>query len=196
MTVTGAGPVILRVGRPPWLYGSNDVGVLYFRGLMNDEPRGQVAWPKDAWRLRLRLSAPALDPPVVQYGIFSEDPRKGFSSDLKRVEQVFQQQLAEVADPSKRQALRGIQLAGAWSHLFRTLRGDQVYLLVSPCADLALMSNGPTGAKWLGTKPVQIGGRPWCRSVPFEAAPGQEIEIALTEDNLLDLEALEPAAQP
>ncbi len=163
---------------------------------MDGQTKEQGAWPRDAWRLRLRLSVSSLDQPAIQYGVFSEDPRKGFSSDLKRVEHVYLQKPAETEDPGKRQALRRIRLAGVWSHLFRTLRGDQVYLLVSPCSDASLMSNAPAGAKWLVTKPVQIGGRPCCWSVPFEAAPGQEIGITLAEDNLLDLEALDSGGQP
>ena len=163
---------------------------------MDGQTKEQVAWPTDAWRLRLRLSVPSLDPPAVQYGVFSQDPRKRFPADLRGVEPVYQRKLAETADPGKRQALRRIQLAAVWSHLFRELRGDQVHLLVPPCSDTALMSNAPAGAKWLVTKPVQIGGRSCCWSVPFEASPGQEIEITLAEDNLLDLEALDSGAQP
>lgn len=163
---------------------------------MNAQENEQRAWPRDVWRLRLRLSMPSLEPPAVQYGVFSEDPRKTFSSDLKRVEPVYQQKLTETEDPGQRSALRRIQLGAVWSHLFRALRGDQVYLLVSPCSDTALVSNDPAGPKWLVTKPVQIGGRPCCWSVPFGAAPGQEIEITLAEDSLLDLEALDVGAQP
>lgn len=163
---------------------------------MDGQSKEQVAWPRDAWRLRLRLSVPALDLPVVQYGVFSEDPRARFSSDLKRVEQVYQQKLAEIGNPEKRQVLRRIQLAGVWSHLFRALRGDEVHLLVPPCSDTALMSNAAAGAKWLVTKPVQINGRPFCWSVPFEPVPGEEVEVTLAENNLLALDALDKDPQP
>ena len=163
---------------------------------MESESKEHAAWPSDAWRLRLRLSVPSLDPPAVQYGVFSEDPHRRFSSDLRRVEQVYQQKLAEADDPEKRQALRRIQLAGVWNHLFRALTADQVYLLVPTCTDTALMSNAPAGAKWLVTKPVQINARPFCWSVPFEAIPGEEVEITLAENNLLDLDALDKRAQP
>jgi hypothetical protein len=163
---------------------------------MDDQTKEQGGWPRHAWRLRLRLSVPSLDEPALQYSVFSEDPRKGFSSDLKRVAQVCQQKLAETEDPGKRQAIRRIQRASVWSHLFRALRGDEVYLLVPPCSGIALMSSAPAGAKWLVTKPVQIGGRPCCWSVPFQAVPGEEVEITLAEDNLLDLEALDSDGQP
>jgi hypothetical protein len=163
---------------------------------MDVQTKEQVPWPRDAWRLCLRLSVPSLEPPTIQYGVFSEDPRTGFSSDLKRVEQVFQQKLAEIEDPGKRQALRRLQLAGVWGHLFRALRGDEVYLLISPGSGTTLMSNAPAGAKWLVTKPVEICGRFCGWSVPFEAAAGQEIEISLAQDNILDLEALDSGAQP
>jgi len=42
-------------------------------------------------QLRLRLNVPSLEPPVVEYGVFSEDSRGRYSSDLERVKQVFQQ---------------------------------------------------------------------------------------------------------
>lgn len=163
---------------------------------MDGAIKEQVTWPRNAWRLRLRLSAPSLDPPVVQYGVFTEDPRGQFSSVLRRVEPAYQKKLAEIEDPGKRQVLRRIQLAAVWSHLFRALRGDQVYLLVPPCSDTALMSSAPAGAKWLVTKPVQMGARPCCWSVPFQAVPGEEVEISLTESNVIDLEALDKGSQP
>ena len=112
------------------------------------------------------------------------------------MEQVFQQKLAETNDPEKRRTLRRMQLAGVWGHWFRTPRGDEVYLVVPASSDIALISNAPAGAKWLVTKPVQINGRPFCWSVAFEAVPGEEVEIALAEGNLLDLDALDRRAQP
>jgi len=161
---------------------------------MDNQSKQEVAWPRDTWRLRVRLTV-SLDPPVVQYGVFTEDPRGQFSSDLRRVERVFQQKLTEMGDREKRQALRRNQLAAVWSHLFRSLKGDEVYLLVRPPSDTAFMSNVPAGAKWLVTKPVQIEGRPFCWSVPFEAVPGEEVEISLAENNVLDLEALDKGSQ-
>jgi hypothetical protein len=152
----------------------------------------QVVWPKDSWRLRVRFSVSSLRlRHAIQYGIFCEDPLERFPPDLSRVANVYQAKLSEVNDPEKKKALRRIQLAAAWNNLFRALRGDQVYLLIPDCSDIALMSNAPAGKKWLVTKPVQVNGRSVCWSVPFEAVTGEEVEINLTEANLLDLASLD-----
>ena len=159
---------------------------------MNAQPQEQVIWPKDSWRLRVRFSVSSLGLcHAVQYGIFSEDPLERFPSDLRRVENVYHANLNEVSDPEKQRVLRKIQLAAVWNNLFRALRGDQVYLLIPGCSDIALMSNAPAGKKWLVTKQVQLNDRLLCWSVPFEAVAGEEVEISLTEGNVLDLASLD-----
>jgi hypothetical protein len=158
---------------------------------MDEQTTGQVVWPQDAWRLRLLLDAPSLNPPVVQYAIFSENPVARFAADLERVKKTCLEQLSKTQDPDRRQTVRRIQLAGVWNRLFRAVRGDEVYLAAAGCSDLALMTNAPSGDKWLVTKAVQIDGRPFCWSVAFEAIQGREVTVKLTKDNALDLATLD-----
>jgi hypothetical protein len=158
---------------------------------MDEQTTARVVWPQDAWRLRLLLDAPSLNPPVVQYAIFSENPVSRFAADLERVEKACREQLRETHDPDLRKTVRRSQLASVWNRLFRAVRGDEVYLVAAGCSDLALMSNAPPGNKWLVTKAVQIGGRPFCWNVAFEAIQGREATVNLREDNSLDLATLD-----
>jgi hypothetical protein len=158
---------------------------------MDEQTTGQVVWPQDAWRLRLLFDAPSLNPPVVQYAIFPENPVTRFAADLERVEKVCREQLSKMQDPERRQTVRRIQLAGVWNRLFRAVRGDEVYLVAAGCSDLVLMTNAPPGDKWFVTKAVEIGERPFCWSVPFSAIQGGEATVKLTEDNALNLATLD-----
>src|SRR6516165_3044184 len=101
---------------------------------MDKQTTGQVVWPQDAWRLRLLLDAPSLNPPVVQYSIFSEDPVARFAADLERVKKTCLEQLSKTQDPDRRQTVRRVQLAGVWNRLFRAVRGDEVYLADAGCS--------------------------------------------------------------
>lgn len=158
---------------------------------MDDEPRGQVAWPRDAWRLRILLDAPSLKPPSVEYAVFPGDPIIQFAADLHRVDHIYQARLNEVDDLERRQTMRKIQLAAVWNRLFHAIRGDEVYLFVPGCSDIALMSNASAGRRWVVTKPVQISDRTVAWSVPFEAVAGEEAEVHLAESNALDLVVLD-----
>jgi len=158
---------------------------------MDDEPRGQVAWPRDAWRLRILLDAPSLKPPAVEYAVFPGDPIIQFAADLRRLDHIYQAKLNEVDDLERRQTMRRIQLAAVWNRLFHAIRGDEVYLLVPGCSDIALMSNASAGRRWVVTKPVQISDRTVTWSVPFEAVAGEEAEVHLAESNALDLVVLD-----
>jgi len=162
---------------------------------MGGQMTGQVAWPHNAWRLRLLLDVPSLNPPAVQYAIFSEDPVPRFAADLERAETACRAQLRDIHDADRRQTVRRVQLAGVWNRLFRVIGGDQVYLAIPGCSDPALMSSAPQGNKWLVTKPVQAGGRVFCWSVPFAAVPAQEVAVNLSEHNALDLTALDHSAE-
>jgi len=57
----------------------------------DESERGDGSWPPGAWLLRMRVEVPcALDPPVVQYAVFSEDPAHQFAAGLKRLQGVYQ----------------------------------------------------------------------------------------------------------
>lgn len=162
---------------------------------MADQTSGEVTWPENAWRLRIRLDAFSLDPPAVLYGVFSENPTIQFAADFARLENFLKAELSEIRDVEQRPIVRAVQLAGIWNRGFRVLRGDEVSLLIPGCSDIALMSSAPAGKKWLVTMAVQIGGNRFCWSVPFEAVAGEEVEVTLTETNALALASLDKGHQ-
>jgi hypothetical protein len=128
----------------------------------------------------------ALDPPVVQYAVFSEDPLNQFAAGLRRMQGVYQAQLEKIDDTERRQSAKTIQLCAIWNLIFRSVSGDYVHLLASGSGQ-SLMSSEPAGQKWLVTKAIPVGGRAFAWSAAFQAAPGKETEIELTERTALDL---------
>lgn len=64
---------------------------------MPDQSERVGSWPPGAWLLRMRVKVPpALDPPVVQYAVFSEDPANQFAAGLKRMQGDYQAQLEKI----------------------------------------------------------------------------------------------------
>jgi hypothetical protein len=154
---------------------------------MDDEAQGQATWPANTWRLRLCLDISSSRLPAIQYAIFCEEPIAKFKAVLSRMEKPWAEQLNQIDDAQKRHTVKELQRASAWKHLFRSVPGDEVYLLIPGSSDIALMSNALAAKKWVVSMPVQIEGRRLCWSVPFEAVAGSETAINLTEDTALDL---------
>ena len=161
---------------------------------MNDQPIRQPEWPRDAWKLSLELDVPTSSLPAIEYAIFSQDPIPRFKAILGRMEQKWRAQLNATEDEERRQTMRQLQRAVAWTHLFRSVSGDEVYLLTPGRAHTALMSNSSPGKKWVVSKPVAMGDKRLCWSLPFEAVVGEKAEIRLSEDTALDLLAIENAS--
>jgi hypothetical protein len=158
---------------------------------MPDQSERVGPWPPGAWLLRMRVEVPcALDPPVVQYAVFSEDPAHQFAAGLKRMQGVYQAQLEKIEDTERRQIAKTMQLCAIWNLFFRSVSGDCVRLLTSGSGQ-SLMSNEPDGQKWLVTKAVRVGGRAFAWSAAFQAVPGKETEIELTERTAVDLARLD-----
>jgi hypothetical protein len=159
---------------------------------MDGELIKSVDWPKDAWRLRLELDVPRSSLPAIQYAIFAEDPIPQFRAILARMEKPWLAQLNEINDEKKRQTRKVLQRVWAWNHLFSTVPGDEVGLLVASDRDeVTLMSNSSSGMKWVVSKPVLLEDRMLCWSIPFEAVPGSKAEITLNEETSLDLQTIE-----
>jgi hypothetical protein len=131
-----------------------------------------------------------LDPPVVQYAVFSEDPANQFAAGLKRMHGVYQAQLEKIDDTQRRQIAKTMQLCAIWNLFFRSVSGDCVRLLTSGSGQ-SLMSNEPGGQKWLVTKAVPVGGRAFAWSAAFQVVAGKETEIELTERTAVDLARLD-----
>lgn len=158
---------------------------------MPDQSERVGPWPPGAWLLRMRVEVPcALDPPVVQYAVFSEDPAQQFAAGLKRMQGVYQAQLEKIDDTERRQIAKTMQLCAIWNLFFRSVSGDCVRLLTSGSGQ-SLMSNEPGGQKWLVSKAVPVGGRAFAWSAAFQAVPGKETEIELTERTVVDLARLD-----
>jgi hypothetical protein len=162
---------------------------------MSDESSAQTEWPKDTWRLRLCLDIASSRLPAVQYGIFSQEPIAKFKEVLKRMEKPWLDKLKEITDEEMRRTVKEMQRAWAWNHLFRSVSGDEVYLLIPSSNDIALMSNALVGTKWIVSKPVVIDDRRRCWSIRFAAVPGDEVVVSLSEDNALYLSDIERASQ-
>ncbi len=160
---------------------------------MTDNPIRQAEWPSHAWRLRLELATPSWSLPAIQYAIFSQDPVPEFKAVFSRMEKSWVPQLNEITDVERRKTVEQLQLAWAWNHLFRRIPGDEVGLLTS---EDVLMCGSAAGKKWFVSKPVQIGHRRLCWSVPFEAVAGQEAAVKLTENTALDLAIIEGTQKP
>jgi len=125
--------------------------------------------PGGMWRLGVKLEVPDLDIPAVQCAVFAEDPQNQLREKLRKT---------AWADRSV-----------LWDLLFRSVTGDEVYLLgANPNVSMGLASNAPGGKKWLVTKIARKGETNYCWSIPFTTAPGQDVTIQLTTQNALRLE--------
>jgi hypothetical protein len=131
--------------------------------------------------------------PAVQYAIFPQDPIPLFKAVLNRMEKPWLEQLNKIDVEERRQTVKQLQQVGAWNHLFKDVRGDEVYLLLPAISEIALMSTAMAGKKWVVSKAVQIGDRRLAWNLPFEAVAGQEVAVKLSKDNALDLAAIENA---
>jgi len=111
------------------------------------------------------------------------------------MEKPWLDKLKEITDEEMRRTVKEMQRAWAWNHLFRSVSGDEVYLLIPSSNDIALMSNALVGTKWIVSKPVVIDDRRRCWSIRFAAVPGDEVVVSLSEDNALYLSDIERASQ-
>jgi len=147
---------------------------------------------RETWQMSIGLDMPRLEPPVVQYAVLDEDPVPSFMTQVQRMRDFHRQQLAKADDEARKVQLRAIQMAVDWDQGFRTVTGDQLYLLTQrPGAPYStvLSSNASAGRKWIVTKTVQIEGKPVCWCVPVQVKRGESIDVMLNRLNVFDLQA-------
>ncbi len=156
------------------------------------------AWKEITWQICPRLEMPELDPEAVQCAVFESNPVEAFREALLRNSERFRVETAAEKDPRHRQMTRKAQMTSAWDLLFRTITGDQVYLLVSSRTEKSpsiarmfiISSNAAAGRKWLATKIAYRDGMPTCWCVAVDTAIGKSVDIVLGNDNVLDLQKL------
>jgi hypothetical protein len=122
----------------------------------------------------MNLDTPNLLPPAVQWTFVDKDPWPGFSARVQETGLIGQ-----------------TELSVAWDLGFKEVTGDRVHLLTSaPGVQHIAASAGPGGKKWIITKTTRINGKLVFWSIPIEVEMGKEIQINLTEKNMIDLESI------
>jgi len=153
------------------------------------EEQDAKQWKAQNWFVDIKLNAPNLAPPAVQWAIVEHDPVPEFKGRLTKMRDFNRKQLNEAADPNREAFVRASQMSVHWDLGFRTVTGDELYLLVSaPGHSQALSSDKAAGKKWLFTKVVLIGGTPVCWCIPIHVELGKVSRVVLTETNTFDLE--------
>ena len=139
--------------------------------------------PAGTWCLRLTLEPQAQDAAAIQWAIFSQDPLAQFIGNLQRLTEHLG---AEVTDPKRREGWP----AACWNGVFRSVRGDRVYILTPAPEQAAVTTNEVGGRKWAATKTVRSGPHlcSWC--VPFDVAVGQIVDLSFNSENRMKLENL------
>ena len=155
---------------------------------MERSDREMKEWKQSTWRISLNLDMPDLIPPAVQWAVFDEDPLPRFKAELQRWGNLHRRRISEITDINKREMARSAQIGVSWDLLFKSVTGDQVYLLTSaPGTAHMISSNEPKVQIWIATKVVQVNRKPFCWSLPVETKIGTEIAVTLTKENALNV---------
>ena len=111
--------------------------------------RVQVSVDPSRWLLLLELDAPDLDPPVVQYAIFDEDPLPGFKARVARQREFHERQLAQhKGDAMRVQSIRSAGMTVNWDFAFEDVTGKDVHLLIAaPDRSHSITPNAADGKK-------------------------------------------------
>ena len=155
-------------------------------------------WNDNTWQIQPELTMPELDPEVVQYALFESDPIEEYRSSLVRNRDKLRKILGQERDSKQQRRIRVAQIFAAWDRLFKSITGDEVYLLFSSkgakngeLMRLTLISSSaPGGRRWLATKTSSGNGAPRCWCIPIETVVGQRMKIELRKENLLDVAKL------
>jgi len=112
----------------------------------------------------------------------------GFKDRIKKSYAFNLKQLDAQKDEDVKVIAHQAQITVNWDLGFQDVKGNEVYLL-TPGEDNAhiLSSNSKDGKKWIVTKTVRIDGKPMCWCIPIEVKIGEQIDVTLSKDNLLDL---------
>lgn len=141
-----------------------------------------------AWTLEQSLDMAGLNPPVVQWAIFDEDPLLQFTRRLEAGREDLATRFNAATNPQRKDMVRGAQISAVWDAAFRKITADNLHLLsAAPQATFSFMANTPPGRKWFVTKVVTIDKKAFCWCVPIEARAGESIPVTLSRENMVDL---------
>ncbi len=140
------------------------------------------------WTLEQSLDMPELNPPVVQWAIFDEDPLPPFTRRLEARREDLATWLNAASNPQRKDMVRSAQISALWDGAFHKITADNLHLLTAaPQGTFSYTTNTPPGKKWFVTKVVTIDKRAFCWCVPIEARAGKSIPVILNKKNTLDL---------
>jgi len=162
---------------------------------MNDKIQN---WKDTTWQIRPALHMPELDPEAVQFAVLESDPIEDYRKVLLQRRDRFRRELSEEKDSRQRELLKMAQMTGTWDRLFKSITGDQVYLLVPSRSErnqsltraTLISSNGPEERRWLTTKIAYRNGTPTCWCIPLDTAIGKSVQVELRNENVLDPQKL------
>ena len=152
-------------------------------------------WKETTWQILPRINMPSLDPQAVQFALFDSDPIDQYRKALLANRDRLRREIAAEPDSMQREILRKAQMITTWDGLFRTITGDEVYLLVPSLSKtneslsraLVVSSNSPAGRKWLTTKIAHCDDAPTCWCLPINTEIGKSVEIELQKENVFEI---------
>ncbi|MEN6428130.1 MAG: hypothetical protein ABFE13_22505 [Phycisphaerales bacterium] len=140
------------------------------------------------WTLEHSLDMPGLNPPVVQWAIFDEDPLLQFTRRIEARREELASRLNAAGNPQRRDMVRSTQISAVWDGAFREITADNLQLLTAAHrGTFSFTANTPPGRKWFVTKIVTIDKKAFCWCVPIEARTGKSIPVILNKKNIVDL---------
>ena len=148
-------------------------------------------WKSQTWRIHPELDMPSGELQAVQFAIFDKDPVPGFTAQVKKSQKFNRQQLNKAGNEADRERLRPIQMAANWDRGFKSVTGDQLYMLANSLDSVpSVSSNSPAGKRWVATKTVRIDGKPTCWCIPVEVKTGEDIGVTFDKSNTFDLRSV------
>jgi hypothetical protein len=136
------------------------------------------------WKVNLTFSLPDINPEAIQWSVVDFDPTEKFIKDfnLKYLESV----LKEAKNENEKNMQIRISIEVGWDFLFKTVEGNNVYLLTNKgCKYMADIT--PITKKWLISKTFTIDGKPYSFAVPLNAKNGANLECKLDKSNMISL---------
>ena len=162
---------------------------------MNDKIQN---WKNTTWQIQPELDVPELDLEAVQFAVRESNPVEEYKKVLAQSRIRLQNELSEEKDSEQRDLLKTARMIGPWDRLFKSVTGDEVYLLVprrsgknqSRTRVILISSNGPEGRRWLTTKVAYREGKPICWCIPVDTVIGKEVHVELRGENSLNLQMI------
>lgn len=156
---------------------------------------------KEAWGVHPMLNVSGLFPPAVLFSILDSDPRPKFKEALQKLLAIRQQQEPGIESSIDPHLMHQSQLSAAWDSVLHDVPGDRIGLLyggeerhgadetIVRTSAVMIKSTALPGSKWFVTRAVRLREKAMCWCIPVEVEKGRTTEVALTENNIITLEA-------